>query len=197
MGGNPSSARIIQDVYLSLKASDIVYRKKCTSVEGLADRNGNRRKSVGEGKHVSWGGAPIKGKGPNYELTKNMFFHSDFLQLRQKKKRKTNEVFSDIIFFMIKKIALRTNEINRYSAIEQSYCILHKFDVHRTLPKYLRIFLHENAVLMIGLTYQSYYSICHFMVRRFTLTVQKKTAMNSIRELLDFENTYLREFLLV
>ena len=31
--------------------------------EGLADRNGHRRKVVGEGKIVSWGGARTNGKG--------------------------------------------------------------------------------------------------------------------------------------
>ena len=40
------------------------------TVEGLADRNGHRRKVVGEGKSVSWGGARTKGKGCECELTK-------------------------------------------------------------------------------------------------------------------------------
>ena len=34
------------------------------------------------------------------------------------------------------------------------------FDLRRTLPKYLRTFLHENAVLRIGPTDQSGYCIC-------------------------------------
>ena len=34
------------------------------------------------------------------------------------------------------------------------------FELRRTLPKYLRKNLHENAVQTIGLTDQSYYSIC-------------------------------------
>ena len=61
--GTPSSARIIQDVDLELKALEIVYRANGAAVEGLADRNGHRRKVVGEGKSVSWGGARTKGKG--------------------------------------------------------------------------------------------------------------------------------------
>ena len=32
-------------------------------------------------------------------------------------------------------------------------------------------FLHKNAVLMIGLTEQSYYSICHLLVRLLIRTV--------------------------
>ena len=36
---------------------------------------------VGEGKSVSWGGALTKGEVRGIELTKNMFFHSDLLQL--------------------------------------------------------------------------------------------------------------------
>ena len=44
-------------------------------------------------------------------------------------------------------------------------------DLRRILPKYFRKNLHENAVLTIGLTDQSYYSICHFMVRIFIHTV--------------------------
>ena len=61
--GTPSSARIIQDVDLTLKALEIIYRKNGAAVEGLADRNGHRRKVVVEGKSVSWGGARTKGKG--------------------------------------------------------------------------------------------------------------------------------------
>ena len=48
---------------LALKALEIVYLANGASVEGLTDRNGNRRKVVGEGKSVSWGGARTKGKG--------------------------------------------------------------------------------------------------------------------------------------
>ena len=47
--GTPSSARIIEDVDLALKALEIVYRANGASVEGLSDRNGHRRKVVGEG----------------------------------------------------------------------------------------------------------------------------------------------------
>ena len=37
----------------------------------------------------------------------------------------------------------------------------------------LEHFLHENAVMMIGLTRQPDYSTCHFIVRLFILTVKK------------------------
>ena len=47
--GSPSSARIIQDVDLALKALEIVYRENGAAVEGLADRNGHRRKVLGKG----------------------------------------------------------------------------------------------------------------------------------------------------
>ena len=46
--GTPSSARIIQDVDLALKALEIVYHENGAAVEGLADRNGHRRKVVGK-----------------------------------------------------------------------------------------------------------------------------------------------------
>ena len=61
--GTPSLPRIIQDVDLALKALGIVYRANGDAVEGLSDRNGHRRKVVGEGQSVSWGGAWTKGKG--------------------------------------------------------------------------------------------------------------------------------------
>ena len=61
--GTPSLARIIQDVDLALKALEIVYHANGAAVEGLADSNGQKRKVVGEGKSVSWGGARTKGKG--------------------------------------------------------------------------------------------------------------------------------------
>ena len=54
------------------------------------------------------------------------------------------------------------------------------FDLRRTLPKYLRTFLHENAVLVIGLTDQPDYSICHFMVIIFIHTVLLVRYMSNI-----------------
>ena len=62
---------------------------------------------------------------------------------------------------------LQTNEIKRKSAINQSYRIIHTFFLRRTLPKYPRMFLHENAVLTIGLTDQSDYSICILIGQNF------------------------------
>ena len=61
--GTPSSERIIQDFDMELKVLEIVYRANGAAVEGLADRNGHRKKVVGEGESVSWGGARNKGKG--------------------------------------------------------------------------------------------------------------------------------------
>ena len=52
--GTPSSARIIQDVDLALKALEIVYPENGAAVEGLADKNGHRMKVVGKGKSVRW-----------------------------------------------------------------------------------------------------------------------------------------------
>ena len=46
--GTPSSARIIEDIELALKALEIVYLANGSTVEGLADRNGHRRKVVGK-----------------------------------------------------------------------------------------------------------------------------------------------------
>ena len=97
--GTPSSARIIEDVDLALKALDIVYLPNGASVEGLPDSNGHRRKVVGEGKSFSWGGARTKGKGRECELTKNLFLHSDLLKLCLNKKQKINEFFPDTTVF--------------------------------------------------------------------------------------------------
>ena len=63
------------------------------------DRNGHRNKEVGKGESVSWGGAQTKGEGHECELTKNMFFHSDLLNLCPKKKRKITEFFPDSTIF--------------------------------------------------------------------------------------------------
>ena len=63
MEGTPYSARIIQDVDLELKALEIVYHTNGAAVEGLAGGNGHKKKELGEGKCVSWGGACTKGKG--------------------------------------------------------------------------------------------------------------------------------------
>ena len=51
--GTPYSARIMQDVDLSLNELEIVYRANGAAVEGLEDRNRYRRKVFGEGKIVS------------------------------------------------------------------------------------------------------------------------------------------------
>ena len=65
---------------MALKALEIVSCPNGALAEGLADRNGYRRKVVGAGKSVSWGGARIKGKGRKCKLTKKMFLHSDLLK---------------------------------------------------------------------------------------------------------------------
>ena len=91
----------------------MVYLANGSAVEGLADRNGHRRKVVGEGKIVSWVGARTKGKGRECELTKKMFLHSDLLKLCLKEKRNINEFFLDTTFFAIIKLSLRTNDIKR------------------------------------------------------------------------------------
>ena len=65
--GTPSSARIIEYVDLELKALGIVYLANGAAVEGLADRNGHRRKLLGEGK-VSVGevhGQKVRGASTN------------------------------------------------------------------------------------------------------------------------------------
>ena len=45
--GTPSLVRIIEYVDLALKALEIVYRANYAAVEGLADRNGHRKKELG------------------------------------------------------------------------------------------------------------------------------------------------------
>ena len=109
--GTPSSARIIQDVDLALKALEIVYRENGAAVEGLADRTGHRRKVVGKGKSVRCGGARTKGEGRECEPAKNMLYHSDLLKLCLMKRQKISDFFPDTTFFMIKKLAMRTNGI--------------------------------------------------------------------------------------
>ena len=97
--GTPSSARIIQDVDLSLKALETVYSANGYIVEGLADSNGHRWNVVGEGESVSWRGAQTKGEGNECEFTKNMFLHSDLLKLCLKKKHNISEFFPDTTIF--------------------------------------------------------------------------------------------------
>ena len=102
MGGTPSLTRIIQDVDLALKALRIVYRKNGAAVEGLADKNGHRRKYVREGKRISGGGARTKGEGQECKLTENMFFRNDLLQLCLKKRRKITKFFPHTTVYGLK-----------------------------------------------------------------------------------------------
>ena len=97
--GTPSSARIIQDVDLALKALEIVYRKNGGTVEGLADRNGHRRKVVGTGNSVRCGGARTKGEGLECELAKKMLYHSDLMKLCLMKRQKISDFFPDTTVF--------------------------------------------------------------------------------------------------
>ena len=97
--GTPSSARMIQDVDLALKVLEIVYCENGAAVEGLADRNGHRRKVVGKGESVRCGVARTKGEGRECELAKNMLFHSDLLKLCLMKIRKISELFPDTTVF--------------------------------------------------------------------------------------------------
>ena len=127
---------------------------------------------LGEGKSVSWGGAQTKGEVHKHKLANKIFFHSDLL-------KSLNSSLTQL-FLTIRKLALRTNEIKRWRSINQSNRIIHTFDLRRTLAKYLRTFLHVNIALIIGLTDQSDYSICHFMVRLFIHTVLKISVNSSI-----------------
>ena len=97
--GTSSLARIIQDVDLALKALEIVYPENGAAVEGIAGRNGNRRKVVGKGKSVRCGGARTKGEGRECELAKKMLYHSDLLKLCLMKRRKISEFFPDTTVF--------------------------------------------------------------------------------------------------
>ena len=82
-----------------MKVLEIFYCANGATVDVMADRNGHRRKVVGEGKSVNWGGARTKGKERECELTKNTFLHSDLLKLCLKEKQKINEFFPDTTFF--------------------------------------------------------------------------------------------------
>ena len=104
--GTPSSAWIIQDVDLALKALEIVYCVNGTAVEGLADRTGHRRKVAVKGKSVSCGGAQTKGEVCECKITKNMFFHSEMLKLCHMKRRKITDFFPDTTVFTIKTLAM-------------------------------------------------------------------------------------------
>ena len=97
--GTPSSDRIIQDVDLALKVLEILYRENGAAVEGLADRNGHRRKVVGKWKSVRCGGARTKGEGRECKLAKKMLFHSYLLKLCLMKRRKISDLFLDTTVF--------------------------------------------------------------------------------------------------
>ena len=61
--GRPLSVRIIDYVDRALEALGIVFRANSSAVEGIPDRNGHRRKEVGEGESISWGVEQTKGEG--------------------------------------------------------------------------------------------------------------------------------------
>ena len=100
--GTPFSMKMIKDVDLDLKVLEIVYCTNITAVDGLAYINEHRRNELGEGKSVSWGGVQTKSEGRDCKLTKKMFFHNDFLQLRLRKKHNITELIPDTTVFTIK-----------------------------------------------------------------------------------------------
>ena len=84
MGGTPSSARIIQDVDLALKALEIIFHANSTAVEGLAERNGHRRKKGHITKvRVASANSPTR------------FYSTVICCSFVRKKRKVNEFFPD------------------------------------------------------------------------------------------------------
>ena len=97
--GTPSSAKIIEDDDLALKALENFYHANGAAYEGMADRNGHIRKVAGEGESISWGGAQTKGKGSDCKLTKNMFFHRDMLKLILKKRHNIADFLPDTTVF--------------------------------------------------------------------------------------------------
>ena len=54
-------------------------------LRGFLDRNEHRRKAVGKGKRVSWGGAWTEDKGREHNLTEKMFLRGDTLKSCLKK----------------------------------------------------------------------------------------------------------------
>ena len=71
----------------------MVYFAHALAVEGV----------VGEGKIIIWGGKQTKGELHKYDITKNMFLHSNFL----------TSLSSSLtqLFFMILKLALQGNKV--------------------------------------------------------------------------------------
>ena len=76
-----------------------MYHENGGAVEGLADRNGHRRKVAGKGESVRCGGARTKGEGRECKLAKNMLFQSDLLKLCLMKRRKISDLFPDTTVF--------------------------------------------------------------------------------------------------
>ena len=72
-----------------------------------------------------------------------MFLHSDLLKLCLKKKHNITDLLPDTTVFTIRKLVLRGNRVKRWRDIKQSNCIIHMFDLRKTLPKYLRTLLNE------------------------------------------------------
>ena len=81
MGGTNYSDRIIEDADRVLEALKTFFHANGAEVKGLVNRNGHRRKEVGEEKSVIWGGERTNSEGCECKLAKNMFFHRDLLQL--------------------------------------------------------------------------------------------------------------------
>ena len=92
-----------------LEALEIVFCMNSDAAEGLADRNGHRRKDVGEGKRVSWEVARTKGEGRECKLTKKMLLHSDLLQFCLQKNGRFLSSSLTQRFLIIEKLTLRTN----------------------------------------------------------------------------------------
>ena len=88
---------------IALEALEIIFRVNSAAVEGLSYISGHIRNLVGKGKRVSCGGARTKGEGRECELTKKMFFHSNFLKLCHTKIRKITEFFLGTTVFYDKK----------------------------------------------------------------------------------------------
>ena len=98
---------------MALKALESVCRTNGSIFEEFDYMNVHRRKVVGEGKSVSWGGAQTKGQGRDCEPTEDIFLHNDQLKLFLKKNTTSLSSSLTQLCVMIIKLALRGNCVKR------------------------------------------------------------------------------------
>ena len=109
-----------------------------------------------------------------------MFIHSDLLKLHLEKNG-ISLSFPDKTVIFVKNPCCKLMRY-KYRELLTNHILIYRRLKYVKPEKYLRTFGYKNAVMMMGPTEQSYYSIFHSLVRLFILKVLFNSILNVVNK---------------